>query len=77
MASASVLRLSVAAQVDSALFNNAAPGAVAANDNTLLLVLVEIDAGAVKEDAAGIQQVEIFSLVDWQAYGSGTPTFAI
>ena len=74
----SVLRLQVPSQVDDRLFNGAPPGVIAANNDTLLLVLIETASGAVAEDSFGAAKVEILSVVEWQVYGPNTPpTYAI
>jgi hypothetical protein len=76
--SASALRLRVPVQVDDRLFNSPVPGVIAANNDALLLILVETSGGAVGEDAAGVALVEVLSVVEWQAYGPNTPpTYAV
>ncbi len=75
---ASALRLRVPVQVDDRLFNAPVPGVIAANNDTLLLVLVETSAGAVAEDGDGVARMELLSVVEWEAYGPNTPpTYAV
>ena len=75
---ASVLRLSVADQVDGDLFNHAAPGTQGAANDQLLLILVALDGDQVAEDAGGFPIMEVLSVAGWTAYGGGSPaTYAL
>lgn len=49
----SAQRLQLLAQVDNRLFNSLVTGVIAANNDALLLILVEASGGAVGEDGAG------------------------
>ena len=64
------LKLTVTAQVDDRLFGETPPGRVAANDDALLLFLVETASGNVAE-SSGVGQVEVLSVLDWYTDAPG------
>ncbi len=66
------LKITVAPQVDDRLLAEVPPGRVKANDDSLLLFLIETASGNVAE-SSGVGQVEVLSVLDWYIEDAGPP----